>query len=254
RARERRRRAARVVSGVLYRLSAVGDAPGRARHGARDPANRRPPMVPQGRDPRRAGHLQGRHGRHRARAQRRTPAGAWQRRPDGGAASQYRGRAGQWRHTRRGAAHSARRDRTDRRCPIHGGIPSACGRESPRTFLERRAMRAAVVALGDLGRAARMCYHARGLASNDVEVDLVGLEGTPLSQVITGDGRITVHRIAASYLRYRRGLTGFGYSLAALVDAWRLSIRLWRTLRALPAPTLVIVQNPPQFPTLAVTW
>src|SRR4029079_15514886 len=55
-------------------------------------------------------------------------------------------------------------------------------------------------------------------------------------------------------LRHRRGLTGFAYSLAALVDAWRLSVRLWRTLRALRAPTLVIVQNPPQFPTLVVTW
>src|SRR6266581_2111049 len=102
-------------------------------------------------------------------------------------------------------------------------------------------MRAAVIALGDLGRAARMCYHARGLASNGVDVNLVGLEGTPLSQAITGDRRITVHRIAASSLRRRKGLTGFAYTLAALVDAWRLSVRLWRTLRALPPPALVIV-------------
>jgi beta-1,4-mannosyltransferase len=29
---------------------------------------------------------------------------------------------------------------------------------------------------------------------------------------------------------------------------------LWRALRALPAPELVIVQNPPQFPTLVVAW
>jgi hypothetical protein len=41
-------------------------------------------------------------------------------------------------------------------------------------------MRAAVVCLGDLGRSARMRYHAHALAANGVDVDLVGLEGTPL--------------------------------------------------------------------------
>ena len=33
-----------------------------------------------------------------------------------------------------------------------------------------------------------------------------------------------------------------------------LSFRLWRTLRRLPRPDLVLVQNPPAFPTLAVAW
>ena len=34
----------------------------------------------------------------------------------------------------------------------------------------------------------------------------------------------------------------------------RISFRLWRTLRTLRRPDLVLVQNPPAFPTLAVTW
>ena len=34
----------------------------------------------------------------------------------------------------------------------------------------------------------------------------------------------------------------------------RLSWRLWRALRKLERPDLVLVQNPPAFPTLAVTW
>lgn len=114
-------------------------------------------------------------------------------------------------------------------------------------------MRAAVVALGDLGRSARMRYHARALAANGVDVDLVGLEGTPLPRAITGDPRITVHRISPPTLRRRKGLTGFAYTFSALVDACRLSFRLWRTLRSLSPPELVLVQNPPQFPTLAVT-
>ena len=115
-------------------------------------------------------------------------------------------------------------------------------------------MRAVVIALGDLGRSARMCYHARALASSGVDVDLVGLEGTPVPQVILGDPRIAVHRISASTLRQRKGLSGFVYPFSGFVDAWRLSFRLWRTLKGLTPPDLVLVQNPPQFPTLAVAW
>jgi hypothetical protein len=55
-------------------------------------------------------------------------------------------------------------------------------------------MRAAVIALGDLGRSARMQYHAHALVSNGVHVDLVGLEGTPLSTRITSDPRFRPSR------------------------------------------------------------
>ena len=99
-----------------------------------------------------------------------------------------------------------------------------------------------------------MQYHARALASSAVDVDLIGLEGTALPRAIADEPRIRVHRIAPSMVRRRKGLSAFGYSLAAIVDAWRLSFRLWRTLRALTPPDLVLIQNPPQFPTLAVTW
>jgi beta-1,4-mannosyltransferase len=115
-------------------------------------------------------------------------------------------------------------------------------------------MRAAVVALGDLGRSARMRYHAQALAASGVEVDLVGLEGTPLPRAVTDEPRITVHRIAWSRLRIRAELTGSSYAVAGLLDAARVSFRLWRTLRRLRRPDLVLVQNPPAFPTLAVTW
>jgi beta-1,4-mannosyltransferase len=115
-------------------------------------------------------------------------------------------------------------------------------------------MRAVVVALGDLGRSARMRYHAQALAANGVEVDLVGLEGTPLPRAVTDEPRITVHRIASSRLRIRAELTGSSYAAAGLLDAARVSFRLWRTLRRLRRPDLVLVQNPPAFPTLAVTW
>ena len=115
-------------------------------------------------------------------------------------------------------------------------------------------MRAAVIALGDLGRSARMQYHAHALAANGVDVDLVGLEGTPLSRRITDDPRLTVHRIKGTRLRIRRSLYGSSYAVAGLFDAVRLSLRLWKTLRRLPRPDIVLVQNPPAFPTFAVTW
>jgi beta-1,4-mannosyltransferase len=114
-------------------------------------------------------------------------------------------------------------------------------------------MRAVVVSLSDLGRSPRMQYHAHALAASGVDVDLVGFEGTALPRRITDDPRITVHRLAPSLLRLVRG-SGLGYEPFAIVDAMRLSLRLWRTLRKLDRPNLVLVQNPPAFPTLAVTW
>jgi len=99
-----------------------------------------------------------------------------------------------------------------------------------------------------------MRYHALALAANAVDVDLVGFEGTSLPRAITAESRITVHRIAPPRLKIRGGLTGSTYAAAGLFDAARVSFRLWRTLAKLRRPDLVLVQNPPAFPTLAVTW
>src|SRR5204863_6750325 len=114
-------------------------------------------------------------------------------------------------------------------------------------------MRAVVVALGDLGRSARMRYHALALAANGVDVDLVGFEGTPLPRAITDERRITVHRIEPPRLKIRGDLTGSPYAVFGLFDALRLGFRLRSTLKRLSRPDLVLVQNPPAFPTLAVT-
>src|ERR1700710_2433154 len=103
-------------------------------------------------------------------------------------------------------------------------------------------MRAAVVCLGDLGRSARMRYHAHALAANGVDVDLVGLEGTPLPREISDDPRISVHRLATPRLKIRE-LTGSTYAAAGLFDALRIGLRLWRILRTLRRPDLVVVQN-----------
>jgi len=99
-----------------------------------------------------------------------------------------------------------------------------------------------------------MRYHARALAANGVDVDLAGLEGTPLPRDITDDSRITVRRLPNPRLKIRGELSGSPYAVAGLFDALRIGFRLWRMLRTLPRPDLVLVQNPPAFPTLAVSW
>jgi beta-1,4-mannosyltransferase len=99
-----------------------------------------------------------------------------------------------------------------------------------------------------------MRYHARALSASGVDVDLVGYEGTPIPLAMAEDPRIRVHRIAPSIFRHKKGPpTGFTYALSAVVDACRVGFRLWRVLRALDPPTLVLIQNPPHFPTVAVT-
>jgi beta-1,4-mannosyltransferase len=97
-----------------------------------------------------------------------------------------------------------------------------------------------------------MQYHALALAACDVHVDLVGYEGTALSRRIIDNPRIVVHRLTPSTLRARQG-SGVRYACLAVLDAVRLSWRLWRTLRPLKGANLVLVQNPPAFPTMAVT-
>jgi beta-1,4-mannosyltransferase len=97
-----------------------------------------------------------------------------------------------------------------------------------------------------------MRYHAQALAAHGVDVDLVGFEGTPLARAVAADPHIAIHRLSASMLRH--GAPTLSYAPVALVDALRIGVRLWRTLRKLPRPNLVLVQNPPAFPTLLVTW
>lgn len=96
-----------------------------------------------------------------------------------------------------------------------------------------------------------MQYHAHALAESGADVDFVGLEGTPLPRLISDHARITVHRIKPSTSRFRQG-AGIVYSGFASGDALRLGFRLWRELRRLRKPDLVLVQNPPAFPTLEI--
>ena len=115
-------------------------------------------------------------------------------------------------------------------------------------------MRYAVIVIGDLGRSPRMQYHALSLAEAGAEVDLIGLEGAPLVTAVAGHPRITCHRIPDRALsrRSRGGIRRFviGSALRAAVQGWRLLSRLLRIQK----PDVLLVQNPPAVPTLAIGW
>ena len=99
-----------------------------------------------------------------------------------------------------------------------------------------------------------MQYHALRLAVNEDEVDLVGLEGAPLHTALTAEPRIRSHRLSDRRFKSRasRGRTRFVWMSAA-----RASIQaagLLSTLLRIAKPDVILVQNPPAFPTLAAAW
>jgi beta-1,4-mannosyltransferase len=99
-----------------------------------------------------------------------------------------------------------------------------------------------------------MQYHAHALASSGVEVDVIGYEGAPLPKLITDDARVRVHRLVESRSRFRTRRSKLLYGAFATWDAMCSSLRLFLMLVRIPRPDLLLVQNPPSFPTLQVAW
>lgn len=115
-------------------------------------------------------------------------------------------------------------------------------------------MRTAVIVLGDLGRSPRMQYHAASLAEAGHDVDLVGLEGAPPIPAIADHPRVTCHRLAdrAFQGRAKGGIRRFVWG--SIARAAGQARALFATLMRVPKPDVILVQNPPAVPTLAVAW
>jgi beta-1,4-mannosyltransferase len=99
-----------------------------------------------------------------------------------------------------------------------------------------------------------MQYHAVSLAAAGHDVDLVGLEGAAATPLVAGHPRITCHRLPDRSFagRGKGGIKRFvAGSLARAVGQGR---RLFVTLMRAPKADVILVQNPPAVPTLAVAW
>ena len=109
--------------------------------------------------------------------------------------------------------------------------------------------RAAVVVLGDLGRSPRMQYHALALANEGFSVDLIGYGGRPADDEVAHHPRVRIHELPQPW---RRRVPRALWAPVAAADVVAQAAALARLLMILPRPDVLLTQNPPSFPTLAV--
>lgn len=111
-------------------------------------------------------------------------------------------------------------------------------------------MRVVVVVLGDLGRSPRMLYHALALADSDADVELVGYRESELPADVARHPRIRVWPLRTEE-SIRAG--GAAFVVRGVLRVVRQGAELLRVLvRRVPAPDVLLVQNPPAVPTLAL--
>ena len=116
--------------------------------------------------------------------------------------------------------------------------------------------RVAIVVLGDLGRSPRMLYHALDLADAGAHVDLIGYEGRPPDRAVLDHPGIHVHRLSTPL---RQSAPRWLFVPASAADiVLQAGVLGWMLAAGLSRPDVVLVQNPPAFPTLpvarATTW
>ncbi len=98
-----------------------------------------------------------------------------------------------------------------------------------------------------------MLFHARALAAEGLDVDLIGTSISALPSFISDQPRIAARTISdraprAAHSRRR-------YVIATALRGVRLVLSLTHAVCwQLPRPDVIVVQNPPGVPTLAVAW
>ncbi len=113
-------------------------------------------------------------------------------------------------------------------------------------------MRVVIVVLGDFGQSPRMQYHALALADSGRDVDVIAYAGSAPFRAVSDHPRITMHLTRAPSAAARR-LPGFLFVSWQFIRLCGQGLNLLRNLLLMVAkPDVVLVQNPPAVPTLAI--
>lgn len=112
--------------------------------------------------------------------------------------------------------------------------------------------RTLIVALADLGRSRRMQRHALALAqaSPDVDVEIVGYEGSPVQMPVTAEPRLRCRRLPA---RHDDTMSAWWNPLALTRAAGR-SARLGRIVFGGARPDVILVQSPTTGSARTLSW
>ncbi|KAI9222511.1 hypothetical protein BC828DRAFT_22297 [Blastocladiella britannica] len=109
----------------------------------------------------------------------------------------------------------------------------------------------AVVVLGDIVRSPRTSYHALSLARRGHAVHLIGYVDSTLPDTLLQqqrDGRISIHAFPV----FGAAPPGLFLLWAPIKALLQLLALVWILCFAIPAPSHILVQNPPSIPTLIV--
>ncbi|PVZ98643.1 hypothetical protein BB558_005351 [Smittium angustum] len=109
-----------------------------------------------------------------------------------------------------------------------------------------------LVVLGDIGRSARMQYHALSLASNGYHVDIVGQNETALKQQVLDSPDISIADLT-TFPPLSTDTNTIVFTLYAFLKIIYQIVQLIVTLCfTVDRPKYIIVQNPPSIPVLAI--
>ncbi|XP_050537624.1 chitobiosyldiphosphodolichol beta-mannosyltransferase isoform X2 [Daktulosphaira vitifoliae] len=102
--------------------------------------------------------------------------------------------------------------------------------------------------LGDIGRSPRMQYHAQSLINEGFDVDIIGYLESPVLTGIKEKSNIISLKKVPSFEKYVPRLMSF-----ILKVYWQILTLFWAILIKRKSD-IVLVQNPPAIPTLAICW